>query len=82
MCKALIAIACMATGLLLLGCSAGTPATQPAMAGPGGPTKLAAAEDAKPAAEWDITLDNIEACSCPTFCQCYFNDRPALALPS
>src|SRR5205085_6689804 len=23
-------------------------------------------------------LDNIEACSCPTFCQCYFTGQPAL----
>jgi hypothetical protein len=25
-----------------------------------------------------VTLDNIEACSCPTFCQCYFTGQPAL----
>ena len=76
--RSLVFIGFIATGLFLPGCSAGTPATQPAMAAPSGPTKLAAAGDAKPAAEWDVSLDNIEACSCPTFCQCYFNDRPAL----
>ncbi|HSZ54386.1 MAG TPA: DUF1326 domain-containing protein [Tepidisphaeraceae bacterium] len=27
---------------------------------------------------WAVTLDNIEACSCPTFCQCYFTGQPAL----
>ena len=27
---------------------------------------------------WAVTMDNIEACSCPTLCQCYFGDRPAL----
>ena len=37
------------------------------------------ASGAKPAsADWAVTLDNIEACSCPLFCQCYFNARPAL----
>jgi hypothetical protein len=29
-------------------------------------------------AGWAVTLDNIEACSCPTFCQCYFTGQPAL----
>ena len=29
-------------------------------------------------AAWTVTLDNIEACSCPTFCQCYFTGQPAL----
>jgi len=29
-------------------------------------------------AQWAVNLDNIEACSCPLFCQCYFNERPAL----
>src|SRR5579864_3919933 len=29
-------------------------------------------------ADWAVTLDNIEACSCPTFCQCYFTGQPAL----
>jgi len=29
-------------------------------------------------ANWAVTMDNIEACSCPTFCQCYFSDKPAL----
>lgn len=29
-------------------------------------------------AKWAVTMDNIEACSCPTFCQCYFTGQPAL----
>jgi hypothetical protein len=29
------------------------------------------------AAEWSMNGSIIEACSCPMFCQCYFNDRPA-----
>lgn len=29
-------------------------------------------------ADWAVTMDNIEACSCPTFCQCYFTGQPAL----
>jgi hypothetical protein len=34
----------------------------------------------KPAAQpdWSIKLANIEACSCPCFCQCYFTGAPAL----
>jgi len=30
---------------------------------------------AKP--EWSINASDIEACSCPMFCQCYFNTEPA-----
>ena len=47
----------------------------------------ARAEDAKPAADkpsdaqqqqqWDMNASIIEACSCPMFCQCYFNGEPA-----
>jgi hypothetical protein len=29
------------------------------------------------AAEWRMNATIIEACSCPMFCQCYFNARPA-----
>ena len=35
----------------------------------------AGAEKAKPA--WSLNATAIEACSCPMFCQCYFNDEPA-----
>jgi hypothetical protein len=27
--------------------------------------------------EWAMNASIIEACSCPMFCQCYFNDKPA-----
>jgi hypothetical protein len=27
--------------------------------------------------EWSMNASIIEACSCPMFCQCYFNDKPA-----
>ena len=30
-----------------------------------------------PAAEWAMNATVIEACSCPMFCQCYFNTKPA-----
>ena len=30
-----------------------------------------------PQAEWAINATAIEACSCPMFCQCYFNAKPA-----
>jgi hypothetical protein len=32
-------------------------------------------QPAKP--EWSINATAIEACSCPMFCQCYFNTKPA-----
>ncbi len=35
------------------------------------------AEDAKPVPEWSMNATIIEACSCPMFCQCYFNSEPA-----
>lgn len=34
-----------------------------------------AAESATP--EWSMNASIIEACSCPMFCQCYFNEKPA-----
>jgi hypothetical protein len=36
---------------------------------------LLAKETAAP--EWSMNASIIEACSCPMFCQCYFNDKPA-----
>jgi hypothetical protein len=35
-----------------------------------------AGEGAKPA-DWSMNATIIEACSCPMFCQCYFNTEPA-----
>ena len=32
---------------------------------------------ASPAADWAINATAIEACSCPHFCMCYFNNYPA-----
>jgi hypothetical protein len=32
---------------------------------------------AKGAADWALNATVIEACSCPMFCQCYFNTKPA-----
>ena len=31
----------------------------------------------KTGGEWDFNATIIEACSCPMFCQCYFNTKPA-----
>jgi hypothetical protein len=36
-----------------------------------------AATPAAPAPDWAVNATVIEACSCPMFCQCYFNDKPA-----
>lgn len=39
---------------------------------------IAAKGKAKPSpAEWAMNASIIEACSCPMFCQCYFNTEPA-----
>jgi hypothetical protein len=35
------------------------------------------ADAAKPAVDWAMNATVIEACSCPMFCQCYFNAEPA-----
>jgi hypothetical protein len=32
---------------------------------------------ATPSADWAMNATVIEACSCPMFCQCYFNSKPA-----
>jgi hypothetical protein len=40
---------------------------------------VASAEPAAPGAtpDWHLNATIIEACSCPMFCQCYFNTKPA-----
>jgi hypothetical protein len=35
------------------------------------------AEEAKKTPDWSMNATIIEACSCPMFCQCYFNAEPA-----
>jgi hypothetical protein len=42
---------------------------------PGARSRSAA--DTPPAADWHMNATIIEACSCPMFCQCYFNSEPA-----
>lgn len=70
---------CFVFGLIAAGCASSDVAPQPVVANAGTALALdAAAPDGKEQAQWEITLGNIEACSCPTFCPCYFNDRPAL----
>src|SRR5438876_191075 len=39
-----------------------------------GPAKSAPAGSGP---EWSANMSAIEACSCPMFCQCYFNHQPA-----
>lgn len=36
-----------------------------------------AAKQAKTSPDWAMNATIIEACSCPMFCQCYFNTKPA-----
>jgi len=38
---------------------------------------LCAASQAPAASSWSMNATIIEACSCPMFCQCYFNSEPA-----
>lgn len=34
-------------------------------------------QGSKPAPDWSMNATIIEACSCPMFCQCYFNTKPS-----
>jgi len=43
--------------------------------GASGPAGTGSAENSAP--EWALNATIIEACSCPMFCQCYFNPKPA-----
>ena len=38
---------------------------------------VAPAQEKAKAPEWSMNATAIEACSCPMFCQCYFNSKPA-----
>ena len=40
-------------------------------------TGIAAETKTAATPEWSMNATIIEACSCPMFCQCYFNDKPA-----
>lgn len=40
-------------------------------------TIVIAGEEAKKTPDWSMNATIIEACSCPMFCQCYFNPAPA-----
>jgi hypothetical protein len=35
------------------------------------------ADTAKTSPNWALNVTNIEACTCPMFCQCYFDTKPA-----
>src|SRR5215470_371940 len=41
------------------------------------PTEAARAVESRRAVSWWLNATVIEACSCPMFCQCYFNTFPA-----
>jgi hypothetical protein len=40
-------------------------------------TVAALAHEAQTSPQWAMNASIIEACSCPMFCQCYFNNHPA-----
>jgi hypothetical protein len=58
----------VAAALLLLTVVATTPSQM---------TSQKQSPQAQAASEWDFNATIIEACSCPMFCQCYFNMKPA-----
>jgi len=66
-----------AGGLCLVAMLAAGCATQPPAASAKSPA-YAAEVPAAAQADWSATIDDIEACSCPAFCQCYFAGEPAL----
>jgi hypothetical protein len=39
--------------------------------------RIALCAETKAAPDWSMNATAIEACSCPMFCQCYFNTKPA-----
>jgi hypothetical protein len=59
----------IAAGVFLLLALAATTSSQMTSSNP--------AQAAKSASDWDFNATIIEACSCPMFCQCYFNMKPA-----
>jgi hypothetical protein len=63
--------------LLLVGCNGQSSNTGAPAKAPSTPYGMASPASAG-AGEWAVTLDNIEACSCPAFCQCYFTGQPAV----
>ncbi len=44
---------------------------------PGAPVIAAEKAAAATSPSWSVNATAIEACSCPMFCQCYFNSKPA-----
>ena len=44
---------------------------------PGAPVVAAEKAAAAASPSWSVNATAIEACSCPMFCQCYFNTKPA-----
>src|SRR5579859_3855903 len=63
---------------LLVGCNGQSGNTSEPSKSPSTPYGMASPSSAAGGTEWAVTLDNIEACSCPAFCQCYFTGQPAL----
>jgi hypothetical protein len=61
--------------LLAMGCVAGCQNQEGVGAGAAGNTASASASAAAP--DWAMNATIIEACSCPMFCQCYFDTKPA-----
>jgi hypothetical protein len=74
------ALALGAVGLLLGVCSvfADDAKTAPKGAAGGGAAQAVAKDAAAdPTPQWAMNATIIEACSCPMFCQCYFDTKPA-----
>ena len=72
-----VAGAALVATLAVLGLAGGTTAMAADVAKPAAGAAKPAADAAKPAVDWAMNATAIEACSCPMFCQCYFNAEPA-----
>ena len=76
-----VAGAALVATLAVLAFGSGTTAvakgSKAVAAKPAADTAKPAADAAKPVSDWAMNATVIEACSCPMFCQCYFNAEPA-----
>jgi len=75
-------LALCAVGAFLLTVQSGFAADEKASPSAGAENAVAKTPAAKPAAgaaepDWAMNATIIEACSCPMFCQCYFDTKPA-----
>jgi hypothetical protein len=69
-------LAAAALAALALACASNRVSTPPEQPSKQSGTVAASAKPQAPPS-WELNASIIEACSCPMFCQCYFNTQPA-----